>query len=266
VKLTFKSDSTEGSAQSTKFQPNKTDTTKGDAVFKAQDFATLKSGQAYIVVLTTQDGTTINTTATFTPGQTPDAGTLTCDKPSGTTVTCNLVGKNLKSVTQVKLAPASGSSIASSKVEPNVSDDTKATATFTATDFATLKSDQKYSIVLVSGGKDIKTSAEFSPSSTTTEVPDATALNCTVPGNKTASVTCRLVGKSLQDIKQVNLVPKSGKTISSSKFDPNAADHTKATVTFTGSDYSSLSKGQPYSITLVPATGQDVNTKATYKP
>src|ERR1700741_1978251 len=205
------------------------------------DLSRFSRGTGCPLVLVAEDNTTINTTATFTPGQTSDAASLTCDKPSGATVTCNLVGKNLKSVTQIKLAPASGSSIASSKIEPNATDDTKATVTFSATDFSSLKSDQKYGVVLVSGGKDIKTSVEFTPSSTISQAPDATSLTCTVPTSKTASVTCQLLGTGLQVVQQVKLVPKSGRTISSSKCEPDAADHTKAAVTFSATDYATLS-------------------------
>lgn len=173
VKLVFKSDSTEGSATSTKYDVNKTDTTKADVVFNAQDFSTLKKGQAYSVVLIAQDDSLINTTATFTPAQSPDATSLNCDSPAGATVTCHLVGKSLKTVTQLKLEPASGSATSSSKFDPDASDDTKGTVTFSATDFAKLKSDQKYRIVLVAGGKDIKTSVDFSPAAPTAQVPDA---------------------------------------------------------------------------------------------
>lgn len=217
---------------------------------------------------TRSGGKEIKTSAEFSTQAaattTPDATSLSCDKPTGTTVACHLVGKNLKSVTQLKLEPSAGNPIASTKFEPDVTDETKGTATFGKTDFAGLKPGEKYTLVLVSGGKDIKSSAEFTPQAAA-PVASASSLTCTPPQAKAPSATCQLVGKNLQLIKQLKLVPKSGKSVSSSKFEPDAT-HAKANVAFNGLDFSSLTKGQSYAITLVTKTGGEIQTSATYKP
>ena len=136
----------------------------GKISYKAPEFKLSSAEQSLLLILTYNGEQKDEKTYTIPQEtQVPDATNLSCDKPSGTTVTCHLVGKNLKSVDQLKLAPKTGNPISSAKFEIDKSDDTKATATFAAGDFSGLKHDQKYGVVLVSAEKVTKTSVEFSP-------------------------------------------------------------------------------------------------------
>ncbi len=136
----------------------------GKISYKAPEFK-LSSAEQSLQLTLTYNGEQKDEQTYTIPQETlvPDAISLSCDKPSGTTVTCHLVGKNLKSIDQLKLTPKTGNPISSNKFETDKSDDTKATATFAASDFSGLKRDQKYGVVLVSAEKDNKTSVEFSP-------------------------------------------------------------------------------------------------------
>lgn len=136
----------------------------GKISYKAPEFK-LSSAEQSLQLTLTYNGEQKDEQTYTIPQETlvPDATSLSCDKPSGTTVTCHLVGKNLKSIDQLKLTPKTGNPISSTKCEADKSDDTKATATFAASDFSGLKHDQKYGVVLVSAEKVNKTSVEFSP-------------------------------------------------------------------------------------------------------
>lgn len=137
----------------------------GKISYKAPEFK-LSSAEQSLQLTLTYNGEQKDERTYTIPQETtvPDAISLSCDKPSGTTVSCHLVGKNLKSIDQLKLVPKTGNPISSTKFETDKSDDTKATATFAASDFSGLKHDQKYGVVLVSAEKVNKTSVEFSPS------------------------------------------------------------------------------------------------------
>jgi hypothetical protein len=138
----------------------------GKISYKAPEFK-LSSAEQSLQLTLTYNGEHKDEQTYTIPQETqvPDAISLSCDKPSGATVTCHLVGKNLKSIDQLKLAPKTGNPISSTKFEMDKSDETKATVTFTASDLSGLKHDQKYGVVLVSAEKVNKTSVEFSPAS-----------------------------------------------------------------------------------------------------
>lgn len=102
----------------------------------------------------------VRVTYTFSPS--PNATSLTCDKPAGASVVCNLVGQNLDLATQLKLQLPAGAPVASTKFDAGA-DDSKGTATFKKSDYLRLQQGQQYPIVLVSNGKDITTDRNFTP-------------------------------------------------------------------------------------------------------
>jgi hypothetical protein len=283
VKLVFKSDSTEGSATSDSFAPDKTDLTKATVTFTKASFDSLKKGQSYSVVLVTKDDADVLTTVTFTPKQpssviAADASSLTCDDiPKGTgtdaTISCQLAGKNTQLVKQLKLIPTGGGmpSTASIKFEPDGTDHSKATVTFRASDFAGLKEGSKYSINLVTQDNvEVKTTATFSPKATATQ-PDTSKISCNAPkgAGNAATVSCSLAGNNLQLVAEVSLVGASGNasdSVESSKFIANPKDSTKATAIFVASDFAHLKTGKPYKVRLKAKDGTEIETSAVFTP
>jgi hypothetical protein len=102
-----------------------------------------------------------------TPGKTPEATGFTCETPKGTDTTCQLTGKNLEMVKQVKLVFKSDSTegkAISTKVEVDKADTAKAKVTFSKESIDTLKKDQAYTVVLVNQDDvDVTTTITFTP-------------------------------------------------------------------------------------------------------
>ncbi len=168
VKLVFKSDSTEGSAVSTKVQVDKTDTTKADVTFTSESFNSLQQDKAYSVVLVNQDDVEVPTTTTFTRKAAPQAAKITCESQTGSgataSMTCHLEGQNLNAAKEVKLQDADEKPVVSTKLEAVSGDGTKANATFTGEGLSKLKKGQTYKVLLVKeDGSDTKTSATYEP-------------------------------------------------------------------------------------------------------
>jgi hypothetical protein len=187
-------------------------------------------------------------------------------------VSCALTGKDLQVVAQVTLEGSSGNatdSLQSSKFVPDPKDSTKATALFTASDFAHLKTGKPYKVILrAKNGTETETSAIFTPKPS---APNAISLSCNAPTgtNANATVDCQLQGNSLQLVTGVKLTSTVGSTttsIGSTKFASDPKDQSKATVTFAASDFENLKVGHSYKVSLVTKTGAEVKNPASYSP